>query len=88
MGQLGGRQAPKKKKKPLEPINLKDIPAPHEIKKKLDDYVIGQEQAKKIISVAVYNHYKRIRHLDRYKNSDVDRDREIKYTDDRPHRFG
>lgn len=60
LGQLGGRQAPKKKKKPLEPINLKDIPAPHEIKKKLDDYVIGQEQAKKIISVAVYNHYKRV----------------------------
>ena len=60
LGQFGGRQAPKKKKKPLEPINLKDIPAPHEIKKKLDDYVIGQEQAKKIISVAVYNHYKRV----------------------------
>ena len=36
------------------------IPKPPEIKKFLDDYVIGQEQAKKILSVAVYNHYKRI----------------------------
>ncbi|MCQ2519023.1 MAG: ATP-dependent Clp protease ATP-binding subunit ClpX [Lachnospiraceae bacterium] len=60
LGGMPGRQAPKKKKKPLKPIDLKEIPAPHEIKKKLDDYVIGQEQAKKIISVAVYNHYKRV----------------------------
>ncbi|MDL2260171.1 ATP-dependent Clp protease ATP-binding subunit ClpX [Deltaproteobacteria bacterium OttesenSCG-928-K17] len=37
-----------------------EIPKPHEIKAILDDYVIGQEQAKKILSVAVYNHYKRI----------------------------
>ncbi|MEY8337830.1 ATP-dependent Clp protease ATP-binding subunit ClpX [Lachnospiraceae bacterium 62-35] len=41
-------------------INLKDIPAPHIIKRKLDEYVIGQEKAKKVISVAVYNHYKRM----------------------------
>ena len=53
-------QNPKKKKKPLEPINLKDVLPPHKIKEKLDEYVIGQEQAKKIISVAVYNHYKRV----------------------------
>lgn len=59
-GMMPGRQGPKKKKKPLEPINLKEILPPHEIKKKLDEYVIGQEQAKKIISVAVYNHYKRV----------------------------
>lgn len=38
---------------------IKDIPAPHVIKSKLDQYVIGQEQAKKVIAVAVYNHYKR-----------------------------
>ncbi len=36
------------------------IPKPHEIRKLLDDYVIGQDQAKKVLSVAVYNHYKRI----------------------------
>ncbi|MBP5659845.1 MAG: ATP-dependent Clp protease ATP-binding subunit ClpX [Lachnospiraceae bacterium] len=53
-------KSPKKKKKPLEPINLKDVLPPHKIKEKLDEYVIGQEQAKKIISVAVYNHYKRV----------------------------
>ncbi len=41
-------------------IELKDIPAPHKIKEMLDEYVVGQEKAKKIISVAVYNHYKRV----------------------------
>ena len=41
-------------------FDLKDIPAPHIIKQRLDEYVIGQEQAKKVISVAVYNHYKRV----------------------------
>ena len=50
----------KKEKKPLPPIDLKVVPAPHEIKAMLDEYVVGQEKAKKIISVAVYNHYKRI----------------------------
>ena len=52
----------KKKEKPKEfhQLDIKAIPAPHKIKAKLDDYVIGQEQAKKIISVAVYNHYKRV----------------------------
>jgi len=40
-------------------FSIKDIPAPHVIKSKLDQYVIGQEQAKKVIAVAVYNHYKR-----------------------------
>ncbi len=38
------------------------IPSPREIKKELDDYVIGQEDAKRTLSVAVYNHYKRIAH--------------------------
>lgn len=40
-------------------FSIKDILAPHVIKSKLDQYVIGQEQAKKVIAVAVYNHYKR-----------------------------
>lgn len=47
-------------RKPLEPIDIKKIPAPHIIKKQLDEYVIGQEHAKKVMSVAVYNHYKRV----------------------------
>ena len=53
-----------KKRKPKEEqtpvIDLKNIPAPHKIKAQLDDYVIGQEHAKKVMSVAVYNHYKRV----------------------------
>ena len=51
----------KKKKKEEKPaIDLKNIPAPHKIKAALDQYVIGQEKAKKVMSVAVYNHYKRV----------------------------
>src|SRR5471032_1802913 len=40
-----------------------DLPTPHEIKELLDQYVIGQQTAKRILSVAVYNHYKRLKHL-------------------------
>ena len=42
-------------------VNLDDLPTPEQIKRILDEYVVGQERAKKILSVAVYNHYKRIR---------------------------
>ena len=41
-------------------FDIKNIPSPHKIKAKLDEYVIGQDQAKKVMSVAVYNHYKRV----------------------------
>lgn len=41
-------------------LDLKKLPAPHIIKERLDEYVIGQDFAKKVISVAVYNHYKRV----------------------------
>lgn len=55
------RIKPKKKEKKAEPVlDLKKIPAPHKIKATLDEYVIGQEHAKKVMSVAVYNHYKRV----------------------------
>lgn len=50
----------KEDKEKLPEITLKDIPAPHKIKEQLDEYVIGQEHAKKVISVGVYNHYKRV----------------------------
>ena len=51
---------------------LDKIPSPKEIKKILDDYVIGQEEAKKTLSVAVYNHYKRIAHEESEQKDDVE----------------
>ena len=47
-------QSPEKGEKP--------IPKPHEIKEYLDQYIVGQDDAKKVLSVAVYNHYKRLKH--------------------------
>jgi ATP-dependent Clp protease ATP-binding subunit ClpX len=52
------------------PGGSRKLPSPHQIKKILDEYVIGQERAKKILSVAVYNHYKRLE--TRVKQSDVE----------------
>lgn len=49
-----------KKKAPEGVFDIKHLPAPHIIKGKLDEYIIGQEYAKKVMSVAVYNHYKRV----------------------------
>src|SRR3989338_11034832 len=48
--------------KSVAKTTLDNVPKPHEIKVHLDHYVIGQDRAKKIISVAVHNHYKRIGH--------------------------
>ncbi|MBO4266949.1 MAG: ATP-dependent Clp protease ATP-binding subunit ClpX [Lachnospiraceae bacterium] len=58
-GNNPGRKKSKEEKKPPE-IDIKNIPMPHKIKELLDEYVVGQEQAKKVMSVAVYNHYKRV----------------------------
>lgn len=54
------RKAAEEKKEAKKSLDIRAIPAPHKIKESLDEYVIGQEKAKKIISVAVYNHYKRV----------------------------
>lgn len=62
-GQVPQNQKIKKKapkKEPEKILNIRDIPAPHKIKEQLDDYVIGQDHAKKVMAVAVYNHYKRV----------------------------
>lgn len=50
----------KKKKDAKAEIDIRNIMPPHKIKAKLDEYVVGQEYAKKVMSVAVYNHYKRV----------------------------
>ena len=67
-----------KKKKPKEekaeaPLLLSNIPAPHKIKAGLDEYVVGQEQAKKILSVAVYNHYKRVAKNDALTDVEIEK---------------
>ncbi len=50
----------KKEKKEKPVLDIHAIPAPHKIKASLDEHVVGQEHAKKVMSVAVYNHYKRV----------------------------
>ncbi|MFH5810917.1 ATP-dependent Clp protease ATP-binding subunit ClpX [Companilactobacillus sp. FL22-1] len=54
------------------PLDLDNIPTPIEIKKILDDYVIGQVDAKRALSVAVYNHYKRINKMEHLKDGETE----------------
>ncbi len=55
------RDQPQEKRQPrTSPLSMNQIPKPREIKKYLDEHVVGQDEAKKILSVAVYNHYKRL----------------------------
>ena len=56
-------QAPERRRKTSSPIALNQIPKPREIKAYLDEHVIGQDEAKKVLSVAVYNHYKRLSYV-------------------------
>lgn len=66
-------------KESLELNEFKNIPNPKEIKAFLDDYVIGQKEAKKTLSVAVYNHYKRIANSkkENAKNKEIKEDDEV-----------
>lgn len=62
--QLGGdRRTPAAEAPEAQPLTFETLPRPAEIKASLDEYVIGQDKAKKVLSVAVYNHYKRILQL-------------------------
>ena len=54
------KEEPKQENTASKAFDIRSIPAPHKIKASLDEYVIGQERAKKVMSVAVYNHYKRV----------------------------
>ena len=69
-------KADEKKKKDKEKeqpkLTWSEIPQPHVIKARLDEYVIGQDHAKKVVSVGVYNHYKRILAPERLDRSDVE----------------
>ncbi len=59
-----GLDSDKKDDKPADQLDIEDLPKPMEIKAKLDEYVIGQDEAKIALSVAVYNHFKRINTID------------------------
>lgn len=54
------KSEPQRKRRESVPMNLSQMPKPRELKKYLDEHVIGQDEAKKVLSVSVYNHYKRL----------------------------
>lgn len=67
-GQASRSENPQKKRTRSANLSLSQIPKPREIKKHLDEHVIGQDEAKKVLSVAVYNHYKRLSLLQAQSN--------------------
>ncbi len=64
----------KEENKKMSDFNLKKVPTPHEIKEYLDKYVIGQDEAKRYLSVSVYNHYKRLQqHLENDNDVEIEK---------------
>ncbi|MEM9767355.1 MAG: ATP-dependent protease ATP-binding subunit ClpX [Cyanobacteria bacterium P01_D01_bin.71] len=63
------REQTPERRRPPSPIAFSQVPKPREIKSYLDEHVIGQDEAKKVLSVAVYNHYKRLSHLQNSSDS-------------------
>ena len=61
------------RRKPAFDVSLSDVPKPTEIKKYLDEYIIGQDEAKKYLSVAVYNHYKRLNQPEDDKGVEIEK---------------
>jgi ATP-dependent Clp protease ATP-binding subunit ClpX len=79
MSQTAVRPEPRKKKETV-PLNLNQLPKPRELKNFLDEHVIGQSAAKKVLSVAVYNHYKRLSYAqarEEEKNPAIDQNIEL-----------
>ncbi|MEO0519492.1 MAG: ATP-dependent protease ATP-binding subunit ClpX [Cyanobacteria bacterium P01_A01_bin.116] len=70
-------QMPERRRKSPSPIALNQIPKPREIKSYLDEHVIGQDEAKKVLSVAVYNHYKRLSFVNAESSEGDDDDIEL-----------
>ena len=70
-------QNPEKRRKSSSPIALNQIPKPREIKSYLDEHVIGQDEAKKVLSVAVYNHYKRLSFVNGEGSEEMEDDIEL-----------
>ncbi len=70
--ELDEEPAAKEEKDALSELSLDTLPKPREIKSELDKYVIGQDEAKKTLSVAVYNHYKRLLHESARDKDDIE----------------
>ncbi len=84
LGDLFGgspKKADRADKQEAENFDLKEVPAPHVMKAKLDQYVIGQDHAKKVLAVAVYNHYKRIAEEQKIEQEGKDQNRQLTFDD-------